>query len=110
MTKPIINIDEKEYDWPKRTPDTFAALGLPTPNPPSPKATSKKGMTTKADTGSTARLTSEEMQEILVELMTGKPPRLQTPAAQKFREQSRKEIDAIVADGGSVDIPSEFPE
>jgi hypothetical protein len=106
MTKPIL-IDEKEYDWPKRTPDTFAALGLPQPTTP---AMPSKGMTTKADPGSTARLTSEEMQEILVELMTGKPPRLQTPAAQKFREQSRKEIDAIVADGGSVDIPSEFPE
>jgi hypothetical protein len=57
-----------------------------------------------------APLTSDEMEEILVELVTGKPPRLKTPEAEEFRAVSREEIKEIEAKGGMVEIPGEFPE
>lgn len=52
---------------------------------------------------------TEEINQMLIEILTGKPPSLRTPEADKMRVQLKKECDEIIAKGGVVDIPVEIP-
>lgn len=51
---------------------------------------------------------TEEMNDMLVEIKTGKPPRLTSPAANAFREKLRKACQDIEARGGYVSFQSEI--
>lgn len=53
-----------------------------------------------------ADLTPDDLQRMIIELVTGKEPTLTTPEANAARERLRKEIAEIEAKGGMVDIPS----
>ena len=55
-------------------------------------------------------LHSDDIERMLVEIMTGKKPTLNTPEANAVREKLVKECAEIVANGGTVDIPREIPE
>lgn len=53
-------------------------------------------------------LTTERMNRIIVELQTGaKQLQPDTPEEAQFREQSRKELEQMKADGIGVDLPAE---
>jgi hypothetical protein len=55
-------------------------------------------------------LDTDDINRILVEIVTGQPPTLTTPEAIVMRAKLQKECDAIVAKGGVVDIPPEIPD
>ena len=54
-------------------------------------------------------LGTDEMEEILVELMAGKEPTITGPEAHEFREKLKVDIENIKKQGYVVDIPSEIP-
>lgn len=53
---------------------------------------------------------TREMERMLVEIVTGKPPSLRTPEADEIRARLTKEVEEIHAKGGEVEIPHEIPE
>jgi len=52
----------------------------------------------------------DDIQKMLVEIQTGKPPSNTTPEANRIRQQLQKECDEIKAKGGTVKIPHDIPE
>lgn len=50
---------------------------------------------------------TDDMERMLVEIMTGKEPTLRNEEADRIREKLRAECEAIIAAGGSVIIPPE---
>lgn len=53
---------------------------------------------------------TREMERMLVEIVTGKPPTLRTPEADELRAKLTKEVREIQAKGYEVDIPHEIAE
>ena len=54
---------------------------------------------------------SDDVERLLVEIVTEKKPAVpDTPELAALRAQLKKECDAIVAKGGTVDIPHEVPD
>lgn len=53
-------------------------------------------------------LTSEQMEQITVELLTGKESTITGEEADKFRAELQPEIDRITASGRVVEIPTEL--
>jgi hypothetical protein len=53
---------------------------------------------------------TDQLEKILVEVVTGKPPSLQTPEADAIRAQFTREVEEIRAKGGVVEIPGEIPD
>jgi hypothetical protein len=51
---------------------------------------------------------TEDLERMLVEIVTGKPPSLNTPEANAIREKLRIEVQAIHDRGGEVEIQSEI--
>lgn len=52
---------------------------------------------------------SSDIERMLVEIVTGKPPTLSGPEADAMRAQLKMECDEILAKGGIVAIPHEIP-
>jgi hypothetical protein len=52
---------------------------------------------------------SEDIEHMLVEIVTGKPPSIRTPEADTMRAQLQKECDDIAKKGGTVMIHHEIP-
>ena len=52
---------------------------------------------------------SEDIEHMLVEIVTGKPPSLMTPEAAAMREKLQYECDEITRKGGTVMIHHEIP-
>lgn len=50
-------------------------------------------------------LTTADLENMIIEIDTGKTPSLQTAEADAMREVLRKQIAAIHAKGGIVEIP-----
>ena len=48
--------------------------------------------------------TSDQLERMLVEIVTGQPPSLLGPEADAMRAQLKAEVDAIHADGGAVEM------
>ncbi len=53
-------------------------------------------------------LTSEDIERMLIEIQTGKPPSLKTDEAAVMRIQLRKECAEIKSRGAAVDVPWEI--
>lgn len=53
---------------------------------------------------------TDDINRMIVEIMTGKERTLKTPEAQIMWDQLKKECDEIVAKGGIVDVAPEIPE
>lgn len=53
---------------------------------------------------------SEDIQTMLVEIATGKPPSLNTPEANRMRKKLIRECEEIRAKGGGIDVPWEIPD
>lgn len=53
---------------------------------------------------------TRDMERMMVEIVTGKPPSLRTPEADEMRARLTAEIREIQARGGEVEIPHEIPE
>ncbi len=49
-----------------------------------------------------------DMEKMLVEVVTGKPPTDTSYEASVIREQLQKECNEIIAKGGSIEIPPEI--
>jgi len=54
-------------------------------------------------------LNSDQAETILVDLLTGRNPRIKGAEADKLRVQLQVEIAAIEAQGGIVEVPFEIP-
>lgn len=54
-----------------------------------------------------SELTADDLQTMLVEIMTRRPPSLRGPEADAKRARLRRQVEEIVARGGSVEIPPE---
>ena len=52
---------------------------------------------------------SEDLERMLVEITTGKPPSLYTPEANTLRAKLQEECDDITKMGGTVMIHHEIP-
>jgi hypothetical protein len=55
-------------------------------------------------------LSPEDLERMVVEIMTGQPPSLRGAEADAMRERLRKECAEIVSRGGIVDVPDEIPD
>ncbi len=53
---------------------------------------------------------SDDVIKMLVEIEMGKPHTVLKPGADETYVQLQKEVDAIHAKGGTVDIPHEIPD
>ncbi len=53
-------------------------------------------------------LTTEQMQKITVEVVTGKPPTIKGDEANKFRSAVEKDVKEMRAKGITPDIPKEW--
>lgn len=55
-------------------------------------------------------LTSDDVNTILIDVMTGRAPSIQGDEAQAMHDRLRQECADIIAKGGSVDVPPELPD
>lgn len=52
-------------------------------------------------------INSEQANQIIVDMMTGKPPSVTGAEADAFRERAKKEIEEIEKKGGIVQMPND---
>lgn len=55
-------------------------------------------------------LTTEETEQITVDVLTGKPPRVQGPEADKLRAALEKDIALAKKKGWIIELPFEIPD
>ena len=53
-------------------------------------------------------LTSEQMEQITVDLLNGSPPRVTGKEADEFRAAVQKDIDLAKKNGWVIEIPTEM--